>query len=71
MVIWPLFGLTSPFHRLLLDRNGVCSLLRDSFWNLLQEQFGSEVVLDGHPAERSSNTLNVSFVGRVGSEILA
>jgi cysteine desulfurase len=45
--------------------------LRDQFWSLLQEQFGAEVVLNGHPAERLPNTLNVSFVGKVGSEILA
>lgn len=45
--------------------------LRDLFWNLLQERFGDEVVLNGHPHERLPNTLNVSFVGRVGSEILA
>jgi cysteine desulfurase len=46
-------------------------LLRDLFWNLLQERFGSAVVLNGHPDRRLPNTLNVSFVGKVGSEILA
>jgi cysteine desulfurase len=45
--------------------------LRDLFWNLLQEKFGDRVVLNGHPHERLPNTLNVSFVGKVGSEILA
>jgi len=45
--------------------------LRDLFWNLLQENFGDGVVLSGHPHERLPNTLNVSFVGKVGSEILA
>ena len=45
--------------------------LRDLFWNLLQERFGTRVVLNGHPYERLPNTLNVSFVGKVGSEILA
>ncbi len=45
--------------------------LRDLFWNLLQERFGSGVVLNGHPEERLPNTLNVSFVGKVGSDILA
>jgi len=45
--------------------------LRDLFWNLLQERFGNRVVLNGHPHERLPNTLNVSFVGKVGSEILA
>lgn len=45
--------------------------LRDLFWSQLQERFGDRIVLNGHPAERLPNTLNVSFVGRVGSEILA
>jgi cysteine desulfurase len=44
--------------------------LRDRFWDLLQEHFGDRVVLNGHPAERLPNTLNVSFVGTVGPEIL-
>ena len=33
--------------------------------------FGDGVVLNGHPSERLPNTLNVSFVGRVGADILA
>ena len=45
--------------------------LRDLFWNLLRERFGADVVLNGHPDERLPNTLNVSFVNKVGSEILA
>src|SRR5215831_1953231 len=45
--------------------------LRDLFWSQLQERFGDRVVLNGHPNDRLPNTLNVSFVGRVGSEILA
>jgi len=45
--------------------------LRDHFWELLQKYFGSQIVLNGHPIHRLPNTLNVSFVGRVGSEILA
>jgi len=45
--------------------------LRDYFWTQLRESFRNRVVLNGHPTERLPNTLNVSFVGRVGSEILA
>jgi cysteine desulfurase len=45
--------------------------LRDRFWHALREQFGDRVVLNGHPRHRLPNTLNVSFVGRIGSEILA
>jgi len=46
-------------------------VLRDRFWTLLHAQFGDGVVLNGHPAQRLPNTLNVSFVGRVGAEVLA
>jgi cysteine desulfurase len=45
--------------------------LRDHFWTELQKRFGNRVVLNGHPTHRLPNTLNVSFVGRVGAEILA
>jgi cysteine desulfurase len=45
--------------------------LRDLFWELLQTRFGKRVVLNGHPTERLPNTLNVSFVGRIGSTILS
>jgi cysteine desulfurase len=45
--------------------------LRDRFWEKLQKTFGNEVVLNGHPTYRLPNTLNVSFVGKVGSEILS
>ena len=45
--------------------------LRDRFWASLQERFGNRVALNGHPEFRLPNTLNVSFVGMVGAEILA
>ena len=45
--------------------------LRDLFWNRIQEMFGEGVVLNGHPTERLPNTLNVSFIGHVGAEILS
>jgi cysteine desulfurase len=45
--------------------------LRDRFWTTLQQNFGNRVVLNGHPDERLPNTLNVSFVGHIGAEILA
>jgi cysteine desulfurase len=44
--------------------------LRDRFWQGLQHLFHDGVVLNGHPQQRLPNTLNVSFVGRVGAEIL-
>ncbi len=45
--------------------------LRDLFWDRLRGAFGNRVALNGHPALRLPNTLNVSFVGHVGAEILA
>lgn len=53
----------SPMDRL--------TALRDHFWRELQRRFGNRVVLNGHPTQRLPNTLNVSFVGRIGAEILA
>ncbi|MEE8426490.1 MAG: cysteine desulfurase family protein [Woeseiaceae bacterium] len=45
--------------------------LRDRLWTTLKENFGDRVVLNGHPIERLPNTLNVTFEGRVGAEILS
>jgi cysteine desulfurase len=45
--------------------------LRDRFWSKLEDYFGNRVNLNGHPEHRLPNTLNVSFVGRVGADILA
>lgn len=44
--------------------------LRDRFWQALQQRLGDRVVLNGHRQHRLPNTLNVSFVGQVGAEIL-
>jgi cysteine desulfurase len=45
--------------------------LRDDFWQALRRRFGADVILNGHPEARLPNTLNVSFVGQVGAELLA
>jgi len=45
--------------------------LRNRFWKLLQDNLGEKVVLNGHPLHRLPNTLNVSFVGKAGGEILS
>jgi cysteine desulfurase len=45
--------------------------LRDYFYAGLRELFGNALHLNGHPTERLPNTLNVSFAGRIGSEVLA
>jgi cysteine desulfurase len=45
--------------------------LRDRFWDALQARFADRVVLNGHPEQRLPNTLNVSFIGAIGANILA
>jgi cysteine desulfurase len=45
--------------------------LRDRFWAGLRERLDGNVVQNGHPAHRLPNTLNVSFIGRIGAEVLA
>jgi len=44
--------------------------LRDRFWQALQQRLSDRVGLNGHPQHRLPNTLNISFVGQVGAEIL-
>ena len=44
--------------------------LTDYFWWQLKAAFGDQVVLNGHPLDRLPNTLNVSFVRRIGQELL-
>ena len=54
-----------------LDSRGAqISGLRDYFYAGLKDLFGEGLHLNGHPAERLPNTLNVSFAGRIGSEVL-
>ncbi len=45
--------------------------LRDRLWDRLRERLGERIVLNGHPEKRLPNTLNVSFIGHVGAELLA
>jgi cysteine desulfurase len=45
--------------------------LRDALWNGLRGRFGDSVRLNGHATHCLPNTLNVSFVGRIGGEVLA
>ena len=44
--------------------------LWDGLWRGLQATFGDRVILNGHPEDRLPNTLNVSFVGKVGADML-
>ena len=45
--------------------------LRDFFWEELRCIYGERIVLNGSPDNRLPNTLNVSFVGIAGAEVLA
>jgi len=63
-------GKACELARDLAPMDRVCSL-RDRFWQELQKRYGNRIVLNGHPAYRLPNTLNVSFVGQIGTEILA
>jgi len=44
--------------------------LRDGFWQVLRDRLGDQVVLNGHATHCLPNTLNVSFVGKIGADIL-
>ncbi len=44
--------------------------LRDRLWQRLRDGLGERVVLNGHAEKRLPNTLNASFVGHIGSEML-
>jgi cysteine desulfurase len=44
--------------------------LRDRLWQQLQTALGNRVVLNGHPEQRLPNTLNASFLGHIGAELL-
>jgi len=45
-------------------------VLRDRFWEALRENHGTGILLNGDPEQRLPNTLNVSFIGHIGTEIL-
>jgi cysteine desulfurase len=63
-------GAASEIASQWLQHNSI-QQLRDQFWVLLTKRFGERVVLNGHPEHRLPNTLNVSFLGQKGYEILA
>jgi cysteine desulfurase len=45
--------------------------LSNLFWKKLADAFKDRIVMNGHPNKRLPNTLNVSFIGMTGQEILA
>jgi cysteine desulfurase len=50
--------------------NNELKLLTDYFYNQLKEKFGEKIHLNGHPEKRLPNTLNISFLGFNGHEVL-
>ena len=44
--------------------------LRERLWQRLRDGLGEGIVLNGHPEKRLPNTLNASFVGHIGAELL-
>jgi cysteine desulfurase len=53
------------------DHSQKARRLRDRLWTQLCDAFGDAVVLNGHPSLRLPTNLNVSFIGRIGADILA
>ncbi|WP_157071263.1 cysteine desulfurase family protein, partial [Alicyclobacillus acidiphilus] len=51
-------------------KNAKTKELRDYFWDELKRYFKEGIALNGHPEERLPNTLSVSFIGKVGQDIL-
>ncbi|SJZ84252.1 cysteine desulfurase family protein [Selenihalanaerobacter shriftii] len=51
--------------------NGHLKRLTDHFYDLLVNEFNNQVTLNGHPEKRLPNTLNVSFKGLNGFEVLS
>lgn len=45
--------------------------MREYFYNKLKENFGKRIHLNGDEENRLPNTLNVSFIGNIGGDILA
>ncbi|HHV10819.1 MAG TPA: cysteine desulfurase [Clostridiales bacterium] len=45
--------------------------IREYFYNTLKEAFGDRIHLNGDGVNRLPNTLNVSFIGSIGGDILA
>lgn len=64
------FGEACALARDLAAMDGIRAL-RDRLWHALQDRFDDRVRLNGHLEYRLPNTVNVSFVGRVGADVLA
>lgn len=45
--------------------------LTNYFWSQLKDAFGEQIALNGHPEQRLPNTLYVSFVRKIGQDLLS
>jgi cysteine desulfurase len=63
-------GQACEIARIQLD-NPMIRDLTDYFWHELKQGLGDKIQLNGHPTERLPNTLNVSFIGWNGQDLLA
>jgi cysteine desulfurase len=52
------------------EATGKLKALRDQLENRLRSALGARFRVNGHPDKRLPNTLNASFLGRIGSEVL-
>ena len=50
--------------------NPIIREMTDDFWRSLKDQLSVRIIMNGHPTDRLPNTLNVSFMGIAGYEIL-
>ena len=53
-----------------LEKDGI-KALAEYFWRRLREDSGERIKLNGHPEKRLPNTLNVSFLGYDGHDLLS
>lgn len=51
-------------------KNSEIKHLTEYFYNCLRDKFGDKIQLNGHPEKRLPNTLNISFLGYNGYEVL-
>src|SRR5579884_224971 len=54
----------------LLEATQKLRQMRERLWQRLREGLGERVVLNGHAEKRLPNTLNASFAGHIGAELL-
>ncbi len=57
--------------RAAVDARAELTALRDALHDGIMAKLGGAVVLNGHPTERLPNTLNLSFTGQIGADLLA